>query len=67
MTREQAAKVARDLAYSLGARMYVVRRSSHDYLVLPQASADAAEIYDPTLTANSASHGCFTIAAAAKP
>ena len=51
MTREQAAKVARDLAYSLGARMYVVRRSSHDYLVLQQASADAAEIYDPTLTA----------------
>jgi predicted urease superfamily metal-dependent hydrolase len=67
MTREQAAKVARDLAYSLGARMYVVRRSSHDYLVLQQASADIAEIYDPTLTAHSASHGCFTITAAAKP
>jgi hypothetical protein len=65
MTREKASQAARDLAESLGIRMYVVQRSRDDYLVLQRASANIVETVEPPKTAHSSeSHGRFTIAAA---
>jgi len=66
MTHEKASKVARDLANSLGVRMHIVKLTSEDYLVLQRAFSDIVEIIDPPRH-EPASHGRFTIAAAARP
>ena len=66
MTHEKASNVAHDLANALGVRMYVVKLTSDDYLVLQHTASDTVEIVDPP-PHEPASHGRFTIAAAAKP
>jgi hypothetical protein len=66
MTHEKASKVAHDLASSLGLRMHVVKLTSDDYLVLQHAASDIVEIVDPP-PHEPASHGRFTIEAAARP
>jgi hypothetical protein len=68
VTRHRASRVARELAVSLGIRMYVVRRSEDDYLVLQNASLNIVEIQHPEVLVDvDESHGRFTIAAASRP
>jgi hypothetical protein len=68
VTSDAALKVARELAFSLGVPLHVVKLIPFDdYRVLFNASADIVETVDPPKMVHPETHGRFQIAASAKP